>query len=469
MTALPDWDTAGDAELADAASAGDRQAFARIYDRYADRLHDFCVGMVRDRDAAADCVQDVFCVAATRLGTLRDPAKLRPWLYAIARNEALRCIRQRGREQAFEDVPEAPSGDAGPETLAARDELAALIAAAADGLSERDRTVLDLTYRHGLDGPELARALDVSAATATKLVYRLRQTVERSLGALLVARRARQFGTGCPELAAIVANWDGQFTILIRKRVARHIDSCEQCDRERGRMVNPVALLGGVPVFLPAPEWLRHQTLDRIQLTGAASRLPGGDARASAPRIARLSAPPPASAAPPRRAAGQTGATRPGPRRSETLRRAAVSAAAVIAGIALVMLWLYRPAAVDAPVPPALPSAPPAASAPTPPPPEGQTPAEAAPESPPDVPPAAVTTAPGTTPWSQPAPPPPAAPPEASSAPAAPPSPQQPPPRNPPPVPEVSSPAQVPPGRGGADVGELDRAAGLLGVGAGGP
>ncbi|OBJ70109.1 sigma-70 family RNA polymerase sigma factor, partial [Mycobacterium sp. 1274756.6] len=353
MTALPDWDAASDAELVDATAAGDRQAFARIYDRYADRLHDFCIGMVRDRDAAADCVQDVFCVAATQLGTLRDPTKLRPWLYAIARNEALRCIRQRNRERVFEEIPEEPSRDAGPDTLAARDELAALIAAVADGLSERDRTVLDLTYRHGLDGPELARVLDVSAGTATKLVYRLRETVERSLGALLVARRARQFGTGCPDLATIVANWDGKFTILIRKRIARHIDSCERCARERSRMVNPVALLGGAPVFIPAPEWLRHQTLDRIQLTSAAGRLPGSGTAASAPRIARPPAPriahPPApriadSPAPPTLA---TDAAAGSSRRADALRRAAIGVAAVIAGIALVMMWLYRPAAVE--------------------------------------------------------------------------------------------------------------------------
>ncbi|MFL0288918.1 RNA polymerase sigma factor, partial [Mycobacterium sp. SMC-21] len=90
MTAVPDWDIVSDADLVGAALSGDRMAFAGIYDRYADRLHDFCVGMVRDRDAAADCVQDVFCTAATALDKLREPDKLRPWLYAIARNEALR-------------------------------------------------------------------------------------------------------------------------------------------------------------------------------------------------------------------------------------------------------------------------------------------------------------------------------------------------------------------------------------------
>src|ERR1700755_1865160 len=156
MTAAPHWDSVGpadtDADLVRAAAAGDRGAFAGIYDRYADRLHDFCVGMLRDRDDAADCVQAAFCTPAARLGQLRDADKLRPWLYAIARNEALRRLRDRRRETVSDELPETVSVDPGPETLAARTELADLIADAAGGLSDRDRSVLDLAYRHGLDG-----------------------------------------------------------------------------------------------------------------------------------------------------------------------------------------------------------------------------------------------------------------------------------------------------------------------------
>lgn len=274
MTAVPDWDIVSDADLVGAALSGDRMAFAGIYDRYADRLHDFCVGMVRDRDAAADCVQDVFCTAATALDKLREPDKLRPWLYAIARNEALRRIRQRRREEPSEDLPDEASGDAGPDTLAARNELAELVAEAAGGLSDRDRAVLELGYRHGLDGPELAEALGVSTASAKKIMQRLRDTMERSLGALLVARRG-QSGNSCAELSAILAGWDGTFTILMRKRIARHIESCPTCDQDRRRMVNPVALLGGTPLFIPAPAWLRDRTLHQIRLTSASSDLGG--------------------------------------------------------------------------------------------------------------------------------------------------------------------------------------------------
>ncbi len=294
MTAVPSWAIVNptDAELARAAAGGDRGAFAEIYDRYADRLHDFCIGMLRDRDAAADCVQDAFCTAATRLTQLREPDKLRPWLYAIARNEALRRLRERRRETPTDELPDDMSNEPGPDTLAARTELADLIAEAAGGLSDRDRSVLELAYRHGLDGPDLAEALGVSRTNANTMVGRLRETMERSLGALLVSRRARNDPDGCTELAAILDGWDGKYTILMRKRIARHIESCLTCDEDRQRLVSPAALLGAVPVFIPAPAWLRDRTLSDIRLVCLDTPITGGTADAGAESVAVSQTPP---------------------------------------------------------------------------------------------------------------------------------------------------------------------------------
>lgn len=270
-TAVSHWDVVdpdSDADLAQAAAAGDKRAFGEIYDRYADRLHDFCAGMLADRDGAADCVQDVFCIAATALPKLRDADRLRPWLYSIARNEALRRMRQRRRESPADELPEAECGEPGPETLAARLELGDLIADAAGGLSDRDRAVLELAFRHGLNGPDLAEALGVSPSNANTIVHRLRNTIERSLGALLVARKVRKTGE-CQELTLILNDWDGHFNVLLRKRISRHIESCHICDNERRRLVTPAALLGVAPVFIPAPQWLRERTLAEIQLTSS--------------------------------------------------------------------------------------------------------------------------------------------------------------------------------------------------------
>ncbi len=268
MSVQIDWNVAADADLAGAAAAGDRAAFAGIYDRYARRLYDFCLGMVGEGDAA-DCVQEAFFMAAVDLPALRDPAKLRPWLYAIARHQALRALRARKRETTSDEMPEEASADAGPDVLAARNELAALVAQAEGGLSERDRQVLNLAYRHGLTAAELAEALGVNADSAKKMMQRLRDTVEKSLGALLVVRQAKSGQNSCPEIAAIVTGWDGQFTMLLRKRVSRHIESCPNCDEARGRLVNPRALLGASAMLVPAPKWLRDQTLTRVRLAPA--------------------------------------------------------------------------------------------------------------------------------------------------------------------------------------------------------
>ena len=103
-------DGAVDAELVSSYLAGDRSALGSIYDRYGQSLFDTATAMTNNRDDASDMVQDVFVLAAERLGQLRDPSRLKPWLFAILRNEVYRRSRRRSR-QAITDFS-APEHDA---------------------------------------------------------------------------------------------------------------------------------------------------------------------------------------------------------------------------------------------------------------------------------------------------------------------------------------------------------------------
>lgn len=255
--ALPD-----DASLVAGVLAGDRQAFASVYEKYADRLHDFAFSMLRNPVEAQDCVADSFVVMAEKVGQLRDPSRLRPWLYSVVRNECLRTLRARGREAHDDEWLEAmPDQGRGPEDQVADDavqaELRELVWAAVEGLNDRDRALIDLHLRQGLEGAELAAAMDVTPANAYVMLSRARDQVERALGALLIARRGSD---DCDELAALLKDWDGTFSPLIRKRVARHIDGCDVCETRRKLMVSPLALLAGVPAFA-APPSLRDRVL----------------------------------------------------------------------------------------------------------------------------------------------------------------------------------------------------------------
>lgn len=267
--------TMEDAELAQRAVDGDQRAWTEIYDTYADRLHDYCHSILRDRHDAADALHDAFVTAASKIGQLRDPSRLRPWLYSICRTQCLAAIRKRSRERPDEDVA-AMTPPVVDRDEYADAELRQLVADASLGLAAKDRAVLDLHLRHGLEGKDLAVALDVTPHHATVLLGRVRGHVERSLAALLVGRTGRR---DCPELDALLSGWDGSLSPLIRKRVARHIDACTTCGRRRERMVSPLALLGSLPM-IPAPDDLRERTLDDIALASAqrpmGSRAPGG-------------------------------------------------------------------------------------------------------------------------------------------------------------------------------------------------
>src|SRR5580692_10410158 len=122
-----------DSEVVASIVAGDPHGLALAYDRYADSLFKYCRTLLSDPADAADAVQDTFVIAASRLGRLQDPTRLRPWLYAVARNEALRILRSKRGTRALDEAPDVTddSGDAAAD--AERADLRALLEDAVAG------------------------------------------------------------------------------------------------------------------------------------------------------------------------------------------------------------------------------------------------------------------------------------------------------------------------------------------------
>lgn len=265
---------------------GDREAMADLYDRYADRIHTMCVHMLRDDDEAADVTGQVFLVALQRLHQLRDPHKLRSWLFAIARNEVYKRSRHRSRVRPMEEVDqmsllavdpsrfEQPGPEATTELPAVDNSaLAELIQTAAAGLDERDRMVLELNLSQGLEGAELADALGVKVDNAYQLTHRMKERLERSMGALLVVKAGREL---CPDLDGVAKKWDGNYDVLWRKRFARHVDNCERCKRMRDRL--PKAMLAGAVLSQAAQSAVSAAPVSvRDQVLGQGPALLAGD------------------------------------------------------------------------------------------------------------------------------------------------------------------------------------------------
>src|SRR5215469_14881365 len=253
---MHDWPI-DDAEIVAAIVAGDAAGLAAAYDLYAAALYAYCRSLLAEPADAADAVQDTFVLAAAKLDGLRDPDRLRPWLYAVARNECHRRLRARAR---FASLDEAGDMTDAQETEPEGSDNAALkelVTAAVAGLNPGDREVIELNLRHELTGEDLADALGVSLNQAHALASRARSQLERSLGALLVARTGRKH---CAELDAILAGWDGELTTLLRKRISRHIENCDICAERKRREMSPAMLFSVLPIFA-LPLGLRQQLL----------------------------------------------------------------------------------------------------------------------------------------------------------------------------------------------------------------
>ena len=249
-------ETVRDGEIVAAIVAGDPAGLAAAYDNYAPALYAYCRTLLSEPADAADAVQDTYLVAVAKLGGLRDPDQLRPWLYAVARNECFRRLRARGLSAPLDVAVELTSNDPALALDPEREELRDLVVDALSGLSPADREVIELNLRHVLDGDDLADALGVSGSQAHALVSRARAQFEGSLGALLVART----GGECEELEGILAGWDGELTVLLRKRVNRHLENCDVCGERKRRELSPAMLLSMLPM-VAIPSSLREQVL----------------------------------------------------------------------------------------------------------------------------------------------------------------------------------------------------------------
>ncbi|MCL1601066.1 MAG: sigma-70 family RNA polymerase sigma factor [Actinomycetia bacterium] len=164
------------------------EAFSDLHRVMAGRLLTYANGMLRDRQAAEDSVQQAFVELARTAGSLRgDGTSLRSWLYRSVRFNCLDEVRRRKRhpELPTEVLPDAGLLDDDPD-LGLDPELEAAL----DELSEQQRSIVMLKHVLGFSGDEIASILNTnraavyaSAARAERRLKKLLTPVKSSIGA----------------------------------------------------------------------------------------------------------------------------------------------------------------------------------------------------------------------------------------------------------------------------------------------
>ena len=171
-----------EAELIARVQAGDPAAERALYDAHVHRVYRLVYRLVGEADAAADCVQDTFIRAFSRLGEFRRESALGSWIGAIAVSVALNALRVRKRQASRQLPLEAAEGHAGSGRTADPD-LRSGIHRAIDALPDGYRTVFVMHDIEGYTHEEIGATLSISSGTSKAQLFRARARLRQTLAA----------------------------------------------------------------------------------------------------------------------------------------------------------------------------------------------------------------------------------------------------------------------------------------------
>jgi len=170
-----------EAEWIRAAQAGDRSGFARLVDRYWDRLYRWLYHLTRDRHTAEDLAQETFLKALAGIGSFRPGSNFRAWVFRIGHNNFVN--QKRADRRTKHPLPEDAAGPevGGPVDTAENREALELVGKAVGELPSDFRAALLLRVEEGLSFREVARVLGTTEETARWRVFKARQKLIKVL------------------------------------------------------------------------------------------------------------------------------------------------------------------------------------------------------------------------------------------------------------------------------------------------
>ena len=158
-------------DVIERARAGDREAFAELYDHHVDSVYRYLLYRVREPSDAEDLTSEVFTRAFANIHRYRWQGKsFLAWLYTIARNRCLSVLRAR-REHPVEEID--LRGPGVERDVQQRLDLRELLGDIAE-LPHEQRTALVLAELGDLSQVQIAEALSCETKRVKSLAHEAR-------------------------------------------------------------------------------------------------------------------------------------------------------------------------------------------------------------------------------------------------------------------------------------------------------
>jgi len=177
-----------DAELADRARAGDRDAFGTLVEKFQGPIYSYALHFFRNATRAEDVTQDTFLRAFRFLHTYDPARRFSTWLYTVARNLCIDQHRERVRTEHVDVESVHPRYLVAAQTrlnplerLEDREDRERLLWAIRQ-LPEKYRTPIILCYMQGLPYQEISDIVGISLNNTKIRIFRAKKMILRLLG-----------------------------------------------------------------------------------------------------------------------------------------------------------------------------------------------------------------------------------------------------------------------------------------------
>ncbi len=172
----------------------DSAAFELLVKLHQDRVYDFCVRMLNDREEAFDLTQEIFLSIHQNVDKFRADAKLTTWIFRISRNHCLNRLkylkrRGRGRSEEYGElnekaITESMGGTAAPDDMVVKKRERQLVHQAIEELDEEQRSLVVLRDVEGLSYDEIMEITELPEGTVKSRLHRAREKLAGILARL---------------------------------------------------------------------------------------------------------------------------------------------------------------------------------------------------------------------------------------------------------------------------------------------
>ena len=155
-----------------------RFRFEQCVESCADSLYRVAFRLTGDSTLASELVQETFLNAWQNLESLRDPERIRGWMFSILRNQYSKLVRKESRSGASLSHDVVAPAERSEEQ---RDDVSEQVQQAIDGLDDKHKLPLLLVAMEQLSVDEAARVLDLPRGTVLSRLHRGRQKLKSIL------------------------------------------------------------------------------------------------------------------------------------------------------------------------------------------------------------------------------------------------------------------------------------------------